>query len=42
MKKQEDPYMCFIDFVKAFDMVRHEIMIETLRRLGVDVPDLRV
>uniref|UniRef100_A0A0P4W0B7 Reverse transcriptase domain-containing protein n=1 Tax=Scylla olivacea TaxID=85551 RepID=A0A0P4W0B7_SCYOL len=34
--------MCFVDFEKAFDMVRHEILVERLRRLGVDTADLRV
>ena len=42
VEKQKDLFMCFIDFEKAFDTVRHEIMIETLRRLGVDAADLRV
>ena len=42
LEKQKDVYMCFIDFEKAFDTVRHETMMERLRRLGVDEADLRV
>ena len=42
IEKQKDVFMCFIDFEKAFDTVRHEVMIERLRILGVDAADLRV
>ena len=42
IEKQKDVYMCFIDFEKAFDTVRHELMMERLRGLGVDAADLRV
>lgn len=29
-------YLCFIDFEKAFDKVRHEKLIEVLRKIGID------
>ena len=34
--------MCFIDFGKVFDTVRHATVMEKLRKLGVDAADLRV
>ncbi|KAL4104588.1 hypothetical protein QTP88_019882 [Uroleucon formosanum] len=34
-------YLCFIDFVKAFDKVRHEKLIEVLRKIGIDGKDLQ-
>ena len=40
IEKQNDMYLCFVDFEKAFDMVRHEVLVERLRGLGIDVADL--
>ena len=40
IEKQKDLYLCFIDFDKAFNMVRYEVLVERLRGLGIDVPDL--
>ena len=40
IEKQKDLYLCFVDFEKAFDMVRHEVLVERLRGLGIDVADL--
>ena len=42
IEKQKDLYMCFVDFEKAFDTVKHDCLIETLKRYGVDGRDLRV
>ena len=42
IEKQQDIYMCFVDFEKAFDTVRHEELVNTLVRYGVDGADLRV
>ena len=42
IEKQKDLFMCFVDFEKAFDTVRHEVLVERLRMLGVDPADLRV
>ena len=42
IEKQKDLFICFVDFEKAFDRVRHEQMTERLMELGVDMADLRV
>ena len=34
--------ICFVDFQKAFDTVKHEQMIEMLGEVGVDSKDLRL
>ena len=34
--------MCFIDFEEPFDTLRHETIMERLRRLGIVEADLRV
>ena len=31
IEMQKDIYMCFVDFEKAFDMVRHEDLIRILQ-----------
>ena len=35
-------YICFIDYSKAFDKVKHEKLFETLNQLDIDGKDLRV
>ena len=37
IEKQKHLYMCFVDFEKAFDRVRHELLIDRLRRIEADV-----
>lgn len=37
-----DAYICFIDFSKAFDKVKHDKMIEILRITGIDEKDIRI
>ena len=39
-RNKNDLDLCFVDFEKAFDMVRHEVLVERLRGLGIDVADL--
>lgn len=34
--------MCFVDFEKIFDMVLHEVLVEILKKLGVDTADIKV
>ena len=31
----QDVYICFIDYTKAFDTVKHNMMIECLTELGI-------
>ena len=37
-----DVLICFFDFEKAFDRVKHENMIECLNNIGIDGEDLRI
>ena len=39
---QQDVYICFIDYTKAFDRVKHSKMIECLREIGMDYKDLQI
>ena len=39
---QKDLYLCFIDYSKAFDKVKHEKLFEMLETLDIDGKDLRV
>ena len=39
---QKEMFICFVDYEKAFDKVRHEILIETLNNLMLDGKDLRI
>ena len=36
IEMQKSVFMCFVDFDKAFDTVKHEDMIKTLTDIGVD------
>lgn len=38
----QDIYICFIDFEKAFDRVQHEKLIEILQRKNIDTRDIRL
>ena len=42
IEKQKDVYMCFIDYEKAFDRVRHVDLMRMLEEIGVDDKDRRV
>ena len=35
-------YVCFIDYAKAFDRVKHENLIKCLKEIGLDGKDIRV
>ena len=39
---QKDLYLCFIDYTKAFDKLRHEEMMSILDSLNIDGKDLRI
>ena len=32
----KDLYLCYVDFQKAYDMVKHEQMMEMLTDIGID------
>ena len=42
LEVQKYLYICYIDFQKAFDTVKHEKMMEILEEIGLDRKDLRV
>ena len=42
LKVNKDLYVCFIDYTKAFDRVRHEEIITILQQLNIDGKDLRI
>ena len=42
IEMQRDVYVCFIDYVKAFDKVRHEPLIEMLEALNIDGKDIEL
>ena len=42
IEMQKDLYLCFIDYFKAFDKVRHEKLFNVLEHLDIDGKDLRV
>ena len=42
VEKQKDIYTCFIDYSKAFDMVKHDSLVELLQSLDVDDAETRL
>ena len=36
IEKQKDVFMCFESFEGAFDTVKHGLLVETLKRYGLD------
>jgi len=39
---QKDIYLCFIDYVKAFDHMRRELLVEILESLDLDSQDVEL
>ncbi|GFR87016.1 endonuclease-reverse transcriptase [Elysia marginata] len=39
---QKDVYLCFLDYTKAFDRVRHDEIMKDLTQIKIDGKDLRV
>ena len=39
---QKNVYLCFVDYEKAFDKVRHNELMNILKQIGVDGKDLRL
>ena len=42
IEMQRDIFLCFIDYQKAFDTVKHDEMLKMLVRLGLDDRDIRL
>ena len=42
LEVNQDLYLCFVDYEKAFDMVKHEDLMKMLERLEIDGKDLRI
>ena len=42
IEKQRDLYLCFIDYEKAFDRVKHTHLMEMLENIGIDKNDLNI
>ena len=42
IEMQRDLYVCFIDYTKAFDKIRHKNLMQILNNLGLDGKDLRL
>ena len=42
IEMQQNLYLCFIDYTKAFDKVKHQNLIEILESLDIDGKDLRL
>ena len=42
IEKQRDLYLCFIDYEKAFDRVKHTHLMHMLENIGIDQNDLNI
>ena len=42
LEVRKDIYICFIDYAKAFDKVKHSEMIECLSEIGINDKDLQI
>ena len=42
IEKQKDLYICFIDYVKAFDRVKHQELIKVLEQIGIDEKNITI
>ncbi|GFS23991.1 endonuclease-reverse transcriptase [Elysia marginata] len=42
LEVKKDVYLCFIDYTKAFDRLRHDEMIMQLEQLNIDGKDFRI
>ena len=42
IEKQKDVYVCFIEYSKACDTVKHKLMMDLLQSLDVDQAELRL
>ena len=42
IEKQKYVYVCFIDYSKAFDTVKHKLLMDLLQSLDVDQAEIRL
>ena len=42
LEKHKDVYICFIDYEKAFDRVKHEKLCDALKAFNFDGKDIRI
>ena len=42
IQKQKNLYICFIDYVKAFDRVKHQELIKALEQIGIDEKNITI
>ena len=42
IEKQKGVYVCFFDYSKAFDTVKHESLIQLLQSLDIDPQDVKL
>ena len=42
IEKQKDVYVCFIDYHKSFDTVKHKLLVDLLQSLDVDQAELQL
>ena len=40
--QRQNVFICFIDYQKAFDNVKHDLLISRLREIGIDDKDVRI
>lgn len=40
--QRQDVFVCFIDYQKAFDNVKHDILLNRLLEIGIDAKDIRI
>ena len=42
IEHQQNVFLCFIDYQKAFDKVRHNLLLNMLKYIGIDDKDYRI
>ena len=42
IEHQQNVFLCFIDYQKAFDKVRHNLLLSMLKQIGIDDKDYRI
>ena len=42
IEHQQNVFLCFIDYQKAFDKVRHNLLLNMLKQIGIDAKDYRI